>query len=95
MRYQDWQIRFESWVRDRQAKPFAWGSNDCCTFAASCVQAITGVDPTPAGLGKHRTEKQALRAAQRHGGIHGIATDSLGQPLPASQAQVGDVLGAR
>ena len=91
-RTQDWQIRFEAFIAERRARPFAWGSNDCAIFAADAVMAITGCDPAPAGLRAHRTEKQALRALQRHGGLIGIATAALGQPTPASQAAAVDVV---
>ena len=88
----DWQIRFEAFISERRARPFVWGSNDCATFAADCIKAITGVDPAPTGLRQHRTEKQALRSLQRHGGLTGIATAAMGQPVPASQAGIGDVV---
>jgi len=88
----DWQIRFEAFIASRRRVPFVWGANDCALFAADCVHAITGQDPAPPGLRSHRTEKQALRTLQRHGGLQGIATRALGQPIPASQAGVGDVV---
>ena len=91
-RYQDWQIRFEAFIAQRRAVPFVWGANDCALFAADCVCAITGQDPAPPGLRAHRTEKQALRALERHGGLHSIATAALGQPVAASQAGVGDIV---
>lgn len=92
MKNQTWQLDFERFIAQRQAAPFVWGLNDCCVFAADCVQAITGKDPAPAGLRSHRTEKQALRALKRHGGVAGIATAAMGQPVPSSQASVGDVV---
>lgn len=88
----DWQLRLEALIGQRQTAPFAWGLHDCCTFAADCVEAITGQDPAPAGLRLHRTEKQALRALKRHGGVVGIATSAMGQPVSSSQARVGDVV---
>ena len=88
----DWQLRFEAFVAARQATPFAWGSNDCATFAADCVQALTGIDPAPKGLREHRTDLQAARTLQQHGGLVGIATAALGAPVSALQAQVGDVV---
>lgn len=91
-RLPDWQLRLEAFLAQRRAQPFAWGINDCCTFAADAVQAITGQDPAPAGLRAHRTEKQALRALRRHGGVVGIATDAMGPPAPVSLACVGDVV---
>ena len=91
MRLHDWQLKFEAFVKERRAMPFAWGANDCCTFAADCVEAITGVD-CASQLRGHSTAKQAYRALQQHGGVAGIATAALGQPVPVLSAQIGDVV---
>jgi len=91
-RLHDWQTRMEAFVRERMAQPFAWGTNDCAIFASDCVLAITGQDPAPAGLRKHRTAKQAYRAIERHGGLQAIATAALGQPMAPLCANVGDVV---
>ena len=40
----DWQSRLAAVMREAQARPFAAGSHDCATFAATCVVAVTGVD---------------------------------------------------
>lgn len=88
----NWQIYYEAFVLSRMGEPFAWGANDCATFAADCVRALTGVDPAAKGLREHTTELQAARALKAHGGLIGIATAALGPPLPALQAQVGDVV---
>lgn len=92
MRHFDWQIRFEAFIALSYKRPFEWGLNDCATFAADCVWALTGVDPAPVDLRGHRTAKQALRALKRNGGLRGIATAALGQPRPALTARVGDVV---
>ena len=91
-RLPDWQTRMEAFVRERMHQPFAWGSNDCAIFASDCVMAITGQDPAPAGLRRHRTAKQACRAIARHGGLGAIATQALGTPIAPSMAQTGDVV---
>lgn len=91
-RLPDWQTRMEAFVRERMHQPFAWGSNDCAIFASDCVQAITGQDPAPAGLRRHRTAKQAYRTIARHGGLCAIATQALGGPIAPAMAQVGDVV---
>lgn len=91
-RLPDWQTRMEAFVRERMHTPFAWGANDCAIFAADCVQAITGQDPAPAGLRRHRTAKQAYRAIARHGGLPAIATLALGPAMAPTQAHVGDVV---
>ena len=92
MKLQDWQTRLETFMRERQKVPFAWGHNDCCTFASDAVMSITGQDPAPPGLRSHRTAKQAYRAIKRHGGIAAIATIAMGAPVPVLSAQVGDVV---
>lgn len=79
-------------MAQRHAAPFAWGINDCAIFASDCVQAITGQDPAPAGLRKHRTAKQAYRAIARHGGLLAIASAALGSPVEPAFANVGDVV---
>lgn len=92
MRYHDWQIRFAAFVAARQTMPFAWGANDCCTFAADCILAITGVD---VALSEQRQQSSALQAARllkTVGGVAGAATSALGEPMPALMAQVGDVV---
>jgi len=91
-RHQDWQLRLEAFIAARRHAPFAWGSNDCATFAADCVQAITGIDPAPSGLRAHSTAKQAYRAIARHGDLRAIATAALGEPRPAVFAQTGDIV---
>jgi hypothetical protein len=95
MRHQDWQIRFEAFMRERWTAPFVWGMNDCCTFAVDCVIVLTGADPTPPGLRGHTTARQAYRAIQRSGGLYAIATSALGSPRPAAFAQVGDIVLAK
>ena len=91
-RITDWQIRFEAFVSSRRASPFAWGTNDCAGFAADCVQALTGIDPAPTIPRTPRTELQSARLLRRHGGVAGIATAALGQPVTSNLARVGDVV---
>lgn len=91
-RLPDWPLRLEAFIAARSPQPFAWGANDCATFAADCVQAITGQDPAPAGLRRHTTAKQAYRAIARHGGMAALATAALGEPVAPVLAGVGDVL---
>jgi hypothetical protein len=90
-RLQDWQIRFEAFCRERISAPFAWGRNDCCTFAADAVQAMTGQDPAP-HLRSHATELQAARVIKEQGGIAAIATAALGEPRPTAFGAIGDIV---
>ena len=89
---QDWQLRFEAFIKERQTMPFKWGVNDCAVFAADCVQALTGVDVALPELRTHTSELQAARLLKKHGGVQGIATAAMGQSVNVLQANVGDVV---
>ena len=39
-----WQTELHKYIQSRRGMPFAWASNDCSTFAADAVLAITGTD---------------------------------------------------
>lgn len=91
MRLHDWQVRFEAFARERAREPFAWGRNDCALFAADAVEAITGRHLCEELRG-HRSAREALRVLQEIGGVRGLATAALGEPIPALMAAVGDVV---
>ncbi len=40
----DWSARLVAYVNERQIWPFEWGSNDCASFVAAGVEAITTAD---------------------------------------------------
>lgn len=92
MRHHDWQIRYESFVRSRQDMPFAWGANDCCTFVADCVLALTGEDVATPEQRAQTTEMDAARLLKKFGGVRAIATAALGAPISPLLATVGDVV---
>lgn len=92
----DWPARLSGYVRSRARTPFAWGSNDCCTFAWGAVGAVTGVEPFPALRG-HRTALEAARTLLRHGCSTPaeMMTLALGPAMARwTFAQRGDVVGA-
>ncbi|WP_426391973.1 DUF6950 family protein [Variovorax sp. R-27] len=91
MRLKDWQQRFSDFGKARASMPFAWGSNDCCTFAADAVHAITGRDlrkEFPAYEGA----LGAARAVEEGGGLQQLTTSLLGEPVSPKLAAVGDVV---
>lgn len=90
-RLPDWQLRWEAFVRERQALPFAWGSNDCAMFAADAVQAMTGVRLLPLMRG-YSSAREALVLIEQAGGLRGIATHALGGFILPAYATVGDVV---
>ena len=51
-------------VRD---KPFEWGEHDCCLFASSVVEAMTGEDPMPEFRGKYTDQESAIKTLKTLG----------------------------
>jgi hypothetical protein len=89
----DWPERLAAFIEGRRLVPFAWGSNDCCCFAADAVQALTGVDLAAAFRGTYDTEFGAARALLDHGSVLALATAMLGEPRELPKlAQRGDVV---
>lgn len=39
-----WPEALADFIRARADMPFAWGSNDCCAFAAAAIEVMTGAD---------------------------------------------------
>jgi len=91
MRRADWQLQLSAFVQERSDRPFDWGSNDCCTFAAGAVEALTGRNPM-AGIESYATEFGALRMVEEGGGLHALATSLLGASVSPLLAAVGDVV---
>lgn len=92
----DWELALDAAISAALSRPFAWGSHDCCTFAAGVVKAMTGVDPMK-GLHGYRSEAGARRVLAREGwrspfyALHGV----LGSSIAPAQARRGDVVYAR
>jgi hypothetical protein len=67
MRLSDWETRLSDYISEKRHEPFAYGKNDCCTFALGAAQAITGVDPMPEFRGKYDTLIGSVRALKEIG----------------------------
>jgi hypothetical protein len=93
-RLPDWTERLAELVEERRQAPFAWGSQDCCLFAADAVVAVTGGDPAAAWRGKYRTEAGAERLLGALG-LEGTVAQALAdfglQECPPAFAQRGDL----
>jgi hypothetical protein len=77
------------YVADREAMPFTWGPNDCCSFVAGAIEAQTGANPVRrAGL-TWTTQRGARRVLKRLGGQQG-AVDGILRPIALAMAQRGD-----
>jgi hypothetical protein len=91
MRLRDWQSRLAACVAEHQAKPFAWGSNDCATFASACVLAVTGKDLFADFRARYATDREALVMLGHGGGLAQLAAERLGASISPALAQPGDV----
>lgn len=85
-----WRARFDALVAQRLRTPFAWGSHDCCLWAADCVQATTGHDPAADLRGSYTTALGAARVLASIGGLAAAGARG-GPPIPPLAAAVGDV----
>jgi hypothetical protein len=96
----------DSFLRQSKSVPFAWGSNDCCLFAANAIEAMTGVDIADDFRGKYADESSAFALiASVTGGTtvadaaawcvkkHGLSEwlDAAARPLPL-MAKRGDLV---
>ena len=91
MRRPDWQEVLFRVCREWKNELFGYGTNDCCLFAARCVDAITGSDWV-SELGAHYWDKRsALSYISDIGGIGAGATARLGPPVSRLNARRGDV----
>lgn len=89
---QNWAAALQNQITQFNAKPFAWGTHDCFTFAADCVLAMTGDDKMAKRRGKYKTELGANKMLKRLGGVEAAIASVLGEPIDPKLAQRGDVV---
>ena len=61
-RISNWQGFLHAFIDTRRHVPFAWGTNDCCTFAADAVRLTYGVDPMADLRGTYASAREAKDA---------------------------------
>lgn len=91
-RLPDWPTRFAIAIESARNKPFEWGTNDCCMFAANVVLAITGVDPAQEVRGTYDSAITAATVIGRQGGLENAISAVLGAPIDVRMAKRGDVI---
>lgn len=62
----NWQSRLNAYLAKVQNLPFEWGQNDCATFVANAIKAMTGEDPME-GFRGYKTEKEAKALIKARG----------------------------
>lgn len=60
------------YIKGAMAKPFAWGSHDCCTFCAEWMGFVLGADLLGHWRGEYDNEHDALRLIEDRGGLVAI-----------------------
>lgn len=91
MRRPDWPQRLVEYVEAHRQTPFAWGTHDCCRFAAGAVEAMT--DENPMAAFDYGNERQALRLIRDAGTLDALMYRTLGESLPSvAYAKRGDVV---
>lgn len=97
MRRDDWHARLWAEIERRRAFPFRWGASegaqDCCTFAASIVDSLTGSQHVATLATHYHDEPSALAYIDASGGIDAAISSFLGNPSPLPFAKRGDVIG--
>lgn len=91
MRLNDWMLRLEKLVQERQHARFAWGSQDCSMWACDAVQAVTGHDPAQDLRGLYSTEAEAAALIEEGGGLPAMACARFGAEIGPRLAAAGDV----
>jgi hypothetical protein len=91
-RRDNWPKLLAQFIEARRAQPFAWGSNDCCTFAADWVEICTGEDYAKAWRGRYTSALGAARVLDEAGGVEALV-DALGlQRIGPKLAGRGDIV---
>lgn len=91
MRLPGWEGRLYALEQRKRWLEFDWGAHDCCTWAASAVEALTG---QPISMpGPYESGRQANRIIKQLGGLQAAVTGLLGvQPYAPHFAQRGDIV---
>lgn len=92
-RLPDWPERLAEIIAARRDVPFAWGVQDCITFAADVSLALTGRDLWAAHRGTYATEAEAERVVGPGGLETFVARLMAGAEAPeinVAEAQRGD-----
>lgn len=68
-------------IRQRDGRPFAWGSADCAIFACDVVKAVSGADPATGLRGQYSDQDGALRTlyAYAGGGLEAAAAKACAE----------------
>lgn len=91
-RLENWPMLLSGYLKERHKTPFEWGVNDCMSFVAKAVEALTGEDFFQ-HYSDYTDEESAKTMLENNGGAKGIITACLGNPSRSIMtARRGDVV---
>lgn len=90
----DWDYRLNELLIEVAQRPFQWGQWDCCIFAGSVIQALTGKNPATQYIGTYHDKKTAAKQMQQVGAsrVEEILTELGFSQIPLQLAQRGDLV---
>jgi hypothetical protein len=91
MKVAGWRSALDRVVKAAAGKPFTWGVHDCCQFAADCIQAVTGRDRRTL-FPNYTDEAGAAAIREQFGGMRGLLSHALGEPVSWELAMTGDIV---
>ena len=91
MRIEGWETRLNDVIEAALYRPFRWGENDCCLFAAECVKAVTGADVGSPYRGLYDSAQGAACLLDELGGLEGAVRFAGFPEIPPAMAQRGDL----
>lgn len=71
----DLMVFFDQWIQ----RPWVWGESDCCQFVGAYLEYLNGENPAKAF--DYRTESEAQNLIDEHGGLCGLVSRFLGEPV--------------
>lgn len=92
VRAADWPERLAQYIEQRRHLPFAWGGNDCASFAAGAVAAMCGLtvdELLPQGWLWQDEAEARLRLLDLHG-VRRACQRLLGKPVAGPAAAMAD-----
>lgn len=73
-RFENWPKLLSDYLVERKKMPFEWGKNDCLSFVAGAIFAVSGQDFHE----EYSTEEEANEILKKHGGVIGMISNRLG-----------------
>lgn len=81
-----WPERLAAYLEERRHMPFAWGANDCVTFAAGGVAALLCVQLDHLLPGRWHNARGAGYLLKQYGGVEAACITMLGEPVRGRRA---------